>query len=294
MYILNNFEYFAPETRSEALELAKKLGSKAKILAGGTDLIIQLKEKMITTENIINISGVDEFKGISCEPGKGAVIGACTKIADIEYSEALRKKYPALSFAAGEIGGPQVRSMATLGGNSCHSSPAAETPSPLSALGAIVVISSKSGDREVPIEEFILGNRKNVLAEGEIVTKFVLPEPAPKSANRYAYIGLRNAMEIDAVNMAVNLVLENDGETIKAIKLVMGSVFPRPLISEKIPALLIGKKLNDELVEQAAEVAQSEAKPITDVRASAEYRRDVVATLTRRLLKEAYAAAKEA
>lgn len=294
MNILNQFDYYAPKTKNEALELVKNLGETAKVLAGGTDLVIMLKEKMIKPEAIINISELDELKGIVCNSGKGAEIGACTTIADIEFSDALGKKYPALTNAAAQLGSHQVRVMATLGGNCCHSSPAAETPTPLCALGAKVVISSLNGDREIAIEDFIQGNRKNDLKAGEIVSKFVLPEPAAKSACRYGHIGLRKAMEIDAVNMAVNIVLEDDKQTIKDVKLVMGSVAIRPLVSKLTPDLLKGKKLTDELVEKAGEAAQSEAKPISDVRASAEYRKDVVGALARRLVKEAYNAAKEA
>jgi len=288
---LSHFEYFAPKTPGEALELAGRLGNKAKVLAGGTDLLIMMKEKLIKPEYLIDINGVKEFKGISYEPGEGVVIGAGTKISEIEFSVIIREKYHALHQAAGELGSIQVRSMATIGGNSCHASPAAETPPPLIALGAKVLISSVSGDRELPLEEFILGNRVIALAEGEMLTRFLLPEPAPKSASRYAYIGLRDAMEIDAVNMAVNIVLEDDGRTIKDLRLVMGSVSPRPLVSVEVPAVLVGREFNGELVEKAAKAASGEAKPISDIRASAEYRREMVAVLARRLLQEAFGAA---
>ncbi|MDO9533837.1 MAG: xanthine dehydrogenase family protein subunit M [Bacillota bacterium] len=290
---LNNFEYFAPKTPGEALDLVGRMGNKAKVLAGGTDLIIMMKEKMIQPEYLIDINNVKEFKGISYEPGKGAVIGAATKISELEYSPVIRDKYFALHQAAGELGSVQVRTMATIGGNSCHASPAAETPTPLVAFGAKVVISSVSGDRELPLEEFILGNRKNALGEGELLTQFILPEPAPKSASRYWYIGLRDAMEIDAVNMAVNIVLENDGRTVKELTLVMGSVSPRPLVSVEVPGILVGKEFNSELVEKAAQAAAGEAKPISDIRASAEYRREVTAVLARRLLQAAFDAARE-
>lgn len=288
---LNHFEYFAPKTPAETLELVSRLGSKAKILAGGTDLMVVMKAKAISPEYLIDINGVEEFKGILCEQGKGAVILTNTKLADIQYSEAIKAKYPALAYAAGEVGSSQVRHMASLGGNSCNASPAAETPTPLVAMGAKVAISSLSGDRELPLEEFILGVRQLDLAEGEMLTKFILPEPAQKSACRYAYMGRRDAMEIDCVNMAVNIELANDGETVKNVKLVMGSVYPKPLVSQEAPKLLIGQKLNDELIEKAAVAAQGEAKPIDDIRASAEYRREIVKVLAGRLLKEAYAAA---
>jgi len=213
--ILHEFEYFKPKSKEEAMELGKKLGSKAKFLAGGTDLLIMMKEKMIKPDAIIDISDLEELKGIKCEEGKGAEICACTKIADIESSKELKKKYPALTYAASQLGSNQVRVMATLGGNSCHSSPAAETPAPLSALGAKVVVAGLDGEREMSMEDFIHGNRKNDLKEGEILYKFVLPEPAKHSACRYGHIGLRNAMEIDCANMAANIELEDDKETIK-------------------------------------------------------------------------------
>ncbi|GAB6154839.1 xanthine dehydrogenase family protein subunit M [Desulfosporosinus burensis] len=289
---LNNFEYFAPKTPAEALELVARLGSKAKILAGGTDLLVVMKAKAISPDYLIDINGVEEFKGIICEPGKGAVIGTNTKLAEIQFSEEIQAKYPALAYAASEVGSSQVRHMASLGGNSCNASPAAETPPPLVAMGAKVVLRSISGERELPLEEFILGVRQLDLTEGEMLTKFIIPEPAQNSACRYAYMGRRDAMEIDCVNMAVSIELENDGQTIKEVRLVMGSVYPRPLVSKEVPTLLLGQKLSDQLIEQAAEAAQDEAKPIDDIRASAEYRREIVKVLARRLLKEAYAAAK--
>lgn len=294
MNILHEFEYFKPKSKNEALQLVKDLGGKAKILAGGTDLVIMMKEKMIKPDAIIDISDLEELKGIKCEKGKGAEILACTKIVDIEFSPELNKKYPALTYAASQLGSNQVRVMATLGGNSCHSSPAAETPAPLAALGAKVVLASLEGEREMAMEDFIHGNRKNDLKEGEILYKFILPEPAKNSACRYGHIGLRNAMEIDCANMAAAVELEEDKETIKNVKLVMGSVAIKPLVSQAVPSLLAGKKLTDDLIAKVGEAAQSEAKPISDVRASAEYRKDVIGALARRLVKEAYEAAKEA
>ncbi|MDD4238482.1 MAG: xanthine dehydrogenase family protein subunit M [Desulfotomaculaceae bacterium] len=290
---MNNFEYFAPKTPGEAFELVGRLGKKAKILAGGTDLVILMKDKIVSPECLIDITNIEEFEGIKYEPGKGMVIGATTKNSEVQYSEIVKEKYYALAYAAGEIGSSQVRHMGTIGGNSCNASPSGETPTPLVALGAKVIVSSAAGDREMPLEDFITGVRRIDLKEGEILTKFVLPEPAPKSASRYAYMGARDANEIDCVNMAVNIELEADNQTVKSVRLVMGSVFVRPLVSAAVPALLNGKKFSDELVEKAAEAAQGEAKPITDIRASEEYRHTIVGVLARRLLKEAFAAAQE-
>lgn len=290
---LEHFAYFAPQSAAEVITLLGRLGNRAKVLAGGTDLLNLMKDRILAPEYLINIADIMELRGIVYEPGKGATIGASTKIDEIEHSEIIRDKYFALHQAAGALGSAQVRAMATIGGNSCNASPAAETPTPLVALGAEVVISSLTGERQIPLEQFITGNRKTALAEGELLTKFILPEPAPRSAGRYSHVGLRDAMEIDAVNMAVNLILEDDGRTVKDLKLVMGSVAPRPLVSEKVPGLLVGREFSDALVEEAAREASGEAKPISDIRASAEYRCEVVAVLARRLLHETFAAARE-
>ncbi|MDR0518872.1 MAG: xanthine dehydrogenase family protein subunit M [Clostridiales Family XIII bacterium] len=293
MNILSDFNYYAPESKAEAFELIAKLGDKCKILAGGTDLLIMMKNGLIEPENIVDIGGIKEFAGIEMKDGKGGEIGACTKIADIENSAAVAGKYGALSHAAGEIGSPQVREMATLGGNSCHASPAAETPASLCAYGAKVVISSKDGDREMELKDFIQGNRQNDLKPGEVLTKFIIPEPKKKSACKYGHIGLRKAMEIDAVNMAVNIAVSDDGSVAEA-DLVMGSVAPRPLVLPDIKDILVGKKVTDDLAEKVGDAAQAAASPISDVRASAEYRKDVIRALAIRLVKEAYDAAKAA
>lgn len=294
MNILHEFEYYSPKTKNEALELIEKLGDEAKILAGGTDLIIQLKEQMLTTDNIIDISGIDEIKGIVCEDGKGAEIGAVTTIEEMEFSKELKEKYGALAYAAGQIGSNQVRCMGTIGGNCCNASPCADTVPSLCAYGAKVVISSKNGEREMPVEDFILGNRSISLEPNEMVTKFVIPELKAKSGCHYGYVGLRDAMEIDLASLAANITLEADGETIKDAKVVMGSVYFKPLISQQIPELLKGNKLTEDLLVKIGKAAQDEAKPISDVRASAEYRREVIDALARRIVKEAYEAAKEA
>ena len=289
----NEFEYLAPTTPAEAFELVGRLGSKARILAGGTDLVVLMKDKLTSPEYVIDIKNIKEFKGIKYELGKGMTIGATTKISEVQYSEIVQEKYPALAYAASQLGGTQVRHMGTIGGNTCNASPSGETPTPLVALGAKVVLSSTAGERELPLEDFITGVRRLDLKEGEILTRFILPEPSPKSVSRYTYAGARDAMEIDCVNMAVNFELEDDKETIKYVKFVLGSVFIKPLVSKEVPALLIGQKFSDALVEKAVAAAQGEAKPISDVRASEWYRNEMVGNLTRRLLKEAFAAARE-
>lgn len=285
MNILSPFEYFAPETKEEAVKLLAELPN-VKVLAGGTDLVIQLKEKLVKPENIVNINNITDLKGITIKAGAGGEVGACTTLATCEFSDELKAKYPAFAYACGELGGPQVREMGTVGGNLSHSSPAAETPCSLIAYDAELVLFSSKGERTLPVADFIQGNRKNALETGEIISKIVFPEPKANTVVKYGYVGLRRSMEIDCANMAVSLTVENG--VITDAKCVMGSVFIRPIISVKVPQILIGNKLTDELIKAAGEAAVSETNPITDVRATAEYRKDVVAALARRLVKEAY------
>ncbi len=292
MNILCNYEYHAPKTKAEALELLHDVGDKAKILAGGTDLVIMLKEKMIAPEHVINIADIEELKGINFT-ADGVEIGAGTKISIIGASKELDKDYHSLCFSADQLGSYQVRTMATIGGNIAHALPAGETHTPLVALNAEVILESKKGERKVKVEDFILGNRQNVLESDEMITKVFIPKPKAHSRSEYGHIGLRNSMEIDCAIMTVNIALEDDKKTIKDVKMVMGSVAPKPLISEKAPKILIGKELNDDLIQELVEAAQSEAKPITDIRATAEYRRDVIGALAKNLTKKAYQLAME-
>lgn len=284
MNILTPFEYYRPETLDEALEL---LATKenAKILAGGTDLMVQLKEKIIHPANVIDVTRIPELNVFEIKEGEGAVLGACTTDGFCEYSKELHAKYPAFAYAAGEIGGPQVRQMGTIGGNLGNSGPSAETPASLICYRAQLVLASKEGERTIPVEDFITGNRKNCLKEGELIKQIILPEPPANRFVKYHYVGMRSSMEIDIANMCI--AIEVDGDTITDAMCVMGSVAIKPLISEKVPAALKGTKVGDEAaIKAAAEAASSEVNPITDVRASKDYRVDVIGALCRKILRE--------
>lgn len=283
MNILTPFEYFAPETLDEALEL---LATKedAMVLAGGTDLMIQLKEKMVHPANIIDVTRIPELNVFEVADGKGAVVGACVTDAFCEFSEELKAKFPAFAHAAGEIGGPQVREMGTIGGNLANSGPSAETPSSLICYDAEMVLVSKNGERTVKVQDFIQGNRKNILEKGELIKQINIPEPAANTVVKYDYVGMRRAMEIDIANMSIRLDL--DGDTIQKAMCVMGSVAIKPFISETFPGIVEGTKLGDEeVIKKAADAVAAEIKPITDIRATAGYRVDVVAALVRKLLR---------
>lgn len=290
---LPQFQYEAPATVKELSAILSKYKKKARILAGGTDLMVQMKERKIKPELIIDINGIEKLSYIKNLNKKGIQIGAATKIEAIEKSKIIKEKYHALYSGAGVIGSAQVRAMGTIGGNCCNASPCADTVSPLVAFDAKVTLVSSRGKRTLPLEKFILDNGVTALKPDEFLESFTLIEPWPNSASRYSQMGLRDAMEIDMVNVAVNLSLDPKSGAVKNIRIVMGSVSPKPLRGKNAEEMLIGKVPDDALIEKAAETCAKDSMPIDDIRASADYRREIVKVLTARVLKEAIKALKK-
>ncbi len=287
--LLPKLEYLAPKTIEELTGFIEAHQGKAKILAGGTDIIPNMLSNLYKVDYLIDIGGVEELRDISYEAGKGLLIGAGAKLKTIEMSSVVQEKYPALQKAAGEIGSPQIRAMATLGGNTCNASPAADTPPALVSLGAGVVIAGKKGKREMLLEDFIQGNRMIDLKPDEYLEKFVIPDVTPNSACRFDLITLRAGVEIDIASIGVYICLD-DSKVIKDARITMGSVAPVPLRASETEQLLIGRELNEDLMDKAAEMCASEAKPIDDIRASAAYRKHLIKVLTARTIKETHKA----
>lgn len=300
---LPQFDYIAPDTIDELVAALTRFGARARILAGGTDLIILLRERLVRAECLIDIGRLASLRGITRAavkgqaagladgPAGGITLGAATRIRDLERSAIIRDRYHALYQSAGQLGSAQIRDMATVGGNSCNASPAAETPPALIVLGASVTLVSERGRRQLPLEEFILGTRKTALAPDEFLESFHLPEPWPRSASRYACAGLRDAMEIDIANVAVNIGLGADGKTIEQARIAMGAVGPVQLRAKRAEALLTGRAPDAAVFDEAAQACAAEARPIDDMRASAAYRLEVLKPLVRRTLGLAVAAA---
>lgn len=287
---LPNFKYLAPETAEQLVDMLAEHRGEASILAGGTDLLPLMKQKMIRPAWVINVEAIQSLRGISYEEGKGAVIGSTTKIEELEASPLVQHKYHALYEGSRAIGSPQVRAMGTIGGNCCNALPAADTPPPLIALDAKVRLTSKRGRRDIPLEEFIIGNRVTAIEPDEFMESIVLPEPWPNSASRYIYAALRGAMEIDMVSVAVNLSLNTSASTANQVRIVMGAVGPTPIRATEAEKILAGNALDDDAIAEAAKAAAGESRPIDDFRASAAYRMEMVRVLTQRCLAETQAA----
>lgn len=273
---MKRFEYFEPVTLHEAAAL---LSAGAQALAGGTDLLVELKEQLRSAHRVVNIKKIRDIGGLSWDARTGLRIGALATAREVEVADFVNLHYPSLAQAARELGSIQVRNRATIVGNICRASPSADTAPPLVADGAMVAIHGLKGERTVALEEFFTGPGKTVLAPGELVTEIVVPPPAPRTGKVYIKHGRRKAMELATVGVAVTLNSD--------IRIVLGAVAPTPIRAKSAEALLRGKELNDALIEQAAEAAMQEAQPISNVRASAEYRREMVKVLTRRALKQA-------
>lgn len=283
---LEPFEYEKPVSLREFESLYAAKADDAKILAGGTDLMVLIKEKLLAPRLLIDISELSELKGISWDSRQGLTIMAGTKIAEIERSALVKEHAPALACAAANLGSNQVRWMATMAGNVCHASPAAETPPVLLAHDCELVIGKQGGERNLSISRFFLSYRKTALEPGEYLKAFRLPPLPPNSAVAYRFKGLRKAMEIDMLNIGAYLEISEDGQTVTDMRLAMGSVGPTTYRATVTEQQLKGMKIGEDFFTAACSGAVNEATPIDDVRASAEYRNRVIGVLTRRALED--------
>ncbi len=283
---LPQFKYLNPSNTDELVDFLADHKAKARILAGGTDIILNMLERLITTEYLIDVGGIKSLKSITYTKGKELRIGAGATMQEIAGSPIVKERFHALYQAAQEVGSPQIRAMATIGGNACNASPAADTPPALVALCASVVLVSKQGKREMPLEDFIQGNRKTDLKPDEFLECFVLPDIAQNSASRFGLISPRAAVEIDTANLALSLTIDPKSKKVKDVRIAMGSVAPVPLRATNAEKLLDGQKLGDDIIDKAAKACSADSKPISDIRASDAYRRHVIAVLASQLIKE--------
>jgi carbon-monoxide dehydrogenase medium subunit len=283
------FEYLAPATTAELAGLLATHREKCRILAGGTDLVNWMAEKIYQPDFVVDLQKLP-LAAITYEKGRGLTIGAAATIESLERSPVIREFYYALVQGAGQIGSPQIRAMATIGGNCCNASPCADMPPPLITLEARVVLTSARGSRELPLEEFITGNRQTAIQPDEFLECVRVPDPWPHSACRYAPFGLRAAQEIDIASVAVNVALDPATGLFAKARIAMGAVAPFAMRAPKAEASLVGKAPSDEVIDRAALVCSQECRPIDDLRASASYRRHIVGVLARRMLRAAVAA----
>ncbi len=260
----------------------------AKILAGGTDLLVHMKLRVKTPEVIVDVGRISGANELSISRKKGLTIGPAVTMRRIELSDAIWKTYAGFAQGASVVGSIQIRGLATVAGNVCNAAPSADSAPGLITLGARVKIAGKNGRRTVQVENFMLGPGQTALRDGELVTGIHVPTPAPRTGSAYMRHTPRGAMDIAVVGVGVSITLAARTGACQAARIVLGAVAPTPMRAKAAERVLRGKQLSEELIEKAAEVAAGEAKPISDVRASADFRRELVGVLTRRMVTSAW------
>lgn len=282
---LPKLEYLAPKTIDEALSLLSQYKEKARLIAGGTDLIPQLKRREGKTPHyIIDLKDIPDLDYINYDADNGLSIGALATIKAVINSSIIRDKFGVLSQAAESMASPQVRNRGTIAGNICNAVPSADTAPALLTLDTKLKLVGQKGARVVAIEDFFTGPNRTAL-NNEILQEIQIPTPPPRSKGVYLKLSPRRAMDLAIVGVAVVVVPDNG--KCKDIRIALGAVAPTPLRAKKTEAVLKGQGFDENLIEKAAQAAAGEARPIDDHRASAEYRREMVKVLTRRALEQA-------
>lgn len=282
--ILPEFEYCAPETIEEVFELLNDKGAGAKVLAGGTDLLVKMKHGLIKPQLLVSLKKIKQLKGIRRDSNQGIVIGATTTHNELVFSQLLNETFPSVAAAARQIGANQIRNLGTIGGNLCNAVPSADLPPILIALGANVKVISRSGERVIPVEKFFVGPNQTVLAQDELLTEIIIPVQG-FTGSAYLKFGLRRSGALAVVGIAVAVRME--GDVCADVRIALGAVAPTPIRAFEAENVLRGQKVSDDLFERAGQYAAAASRPISDHRASAEYRRHLVGVLTKRALAKA-------
>jgi carbon-monoxide dehydrogenase medium subunit len=282
---MRRFEYFEPKTLDDAVALLSVDDGKANVLAGGTDVLVEIKEDVRRPDYLVNIKKISDMDQLEYDARTGLRFGALVTAREIEISAAVQEKYPGLCQSVREIGSIQIRNRATVAGNICRASPSADTLPPLIADGASVDIYGPEGERVVLLEGIFTGPGRTILQPNEIITEVRVPPPAPHTGSVYIKHGRRKAMELATVGVAVSLTL--DGKVCREIRIVLGAVAPTPIRAHQAEAVLRNQPLEQRLIEMAAQAAVNESRPISNVRGSAQYRREMVAVLTKRAVARA-------
>jgi len=283
---LRRFELALPTTISDCIAALGNGNGDVKMVAGGTDLLPQMKNGLVKPARVVDLSGVAELKRLEVA-GDGALhIGASVSARTVELSDAVRNGFLAVAEGAGVIGSHQVRNLATVGGNVCNSAPSADVSPPLVAMDAVVVIEGPNGQRLLPITDFFQGVRRTALEPGEMMVEIVVPAQPAGSGGTYVRHTPRRELDIAVVGVSSQLTIQN-GVCTKA-RIALGAVAPVIVRATEAEAKLEGQQITPALIEEAASIAVGSAHPISDQRGSAEFRLHLVRVLTRRTLTTAF------
>ena len=281
------FEYTAPQSVEEVVKLLAGKNGDARILAGGTDLIVQLREGRRKAKLVIDVKNIPELTQVTFDSQNGLHIGSAASCSKICSDANVNKHYPGLVDGIHLIGGVQIQSRASVGGNLCNASPAADSIPTLIVHDAVCHITGPNGARTFPVEEFCTAPGQNALQSGELLASISVPTPKENFGAGYLRFIPRNEMDIAEVGAGASVILDDDKKKFVSARIALGAVAPTPLLASDAGAFLAGKSLTRENVKEAARMAQAIAKPITDLRGTAEHRKHLVAVLVERALNKA-------
>lgn len=289
--MIRDFSYFKAKTVAEALDLLDKYRDDYKIICGGQSLLILMRQGLVAPENLIDIKGVNELNYVTFDPEDGLKIGATTTHSALEKSAAVREHYPLLVSMEENLASIQTRNWGTIGGNLCHGDPTGDPGTVFIALNGSVKLASKERERTLSLEEFFIDFFETNLEEGEMLLEVQLPVIPPRTAVTYHKF---NIIENDQgiVSVAASVTVDEKGTVCQDARIVLGSAAPVSMRSEEAEKLLIGKKIDDKLLDAVSDKAAQEADPVADIHASEKYRRDLIKALTRRLVRKAWEQAK--
>ncbi len=274
------FEYYKPKSLDEVWELKEKIPD-ARFIAGGTDVMVEIRNGDISPSALLSLRSIPGLDNI--EVSETTRIGALTTIGDLIHHPAIADKFPILVEAAKELGSPQIRNVATVGGNLCNCSPCADMVPPLLVLDARVRLQGSRGSRIIPLEELFVGPGESCLSPHEILTDILLEPPHHSAKTIYLKKG---RMKMDLAVASVALLVEVEGESCQKARIAAGSVAPVPLRLKKVEALIEKSTLTRSLISQAQKLAAESVVPITDIRASEDYRREIMGILVKRALEK--------
>ncbi len=288
---MHAFDYQAPTTVADAIALMAKHNGTARPLAGGTDLIDQMRVGRLAPELLIDVKKLKELNVLSAG-SDGLHLGAAVPCYRIYGDETVNSQYTALADSAHIIGGIQIQSRASMGGNLCNSGPAADSTPSMIALEGVCVIAGPGGTREVPVEAFCTGPGKNVLQPGELLVEVRFPKRPAQSGSHYRRMIPRNEMDIAVVGVGASVVLDKGGQSFVSARISLGAVAPIPLFAQAAGDLLAGQPVNDASLDKAADASREIVAPITDMRGTREYRIHVTGVLVKRVLQASVARAR--
>jgi carbon-monoxide dehydrogenase medium subunit len=284
---LQEFSYTKAKSEEEVVSLLSSDGDGVRVLSGGTDLIVQLREGRRRASLIVDVKGIPEANALVYDPAEGLRLGAAVACHRICGDATVNQVYPGLIDAVSLIGGTAIQGRASVGGNLCNSSPAADSIPALIVHRAVCIIAGPGGRRETPVEAFCTAPGQNVLQRGEFLVALRVPPPPPRFGAGYLRFIPRNEMDIAVVGAGASVVLDQDRATFVSARIALGAVAPTPLLATEAGEYLAGKPVSAEVIAQAARIAQAASRPISDMRGTAAQRKHLSAVLVRRALEKA-------